>query len=308
MTRARSYPCDAEQAGTKRRAERGFIVVAVLWILIALAAFASVYAFYAGNSAVAARVSGERLQSEALISGALELTALRLLGRTKEDARSFGDFQFQMSAADIVVSFRSEGARVDLNNAPKELLAGLFQTLGAKPDDANSYADRIIGWRKKNEVAGQNKEADAYKDAGLKYGPRQAPFQNVAELRFVLGLPPDLVERAMPFVTIYNGLPQIDVITAPSEVVMSLPHIAPDAVEAIMQRRASQDPKAILQLLGQAKDSVSTDPRKASRVNVAIRFKDGRRVSAEAVILLLNQDTEPYRILAWRDDFDGVFY
>jgi len=88
---------------------------------------------------------------------------------------------------------------------------------------------------------------------------------------------------------------------------MSLPHIAPDAVDAVLQGRASQDPKAILQLLGQAKDSVSLDPRKASRVNVAIKFKDGRRVSAEAVMLLLNQDTEPYRILAWRDDFDGVF-
>ncbi len=307
MKRADASPCAPERGAPRRRAERGFIVVAVLWILAALAACASVYAFYAGNSAVAARVSSERLQSEALISGALELTALRLLGAEKDNPRSFGEFQFRLGDADVLVSFRSEGARIDLNEAPKELLSGLFQTLGAKPDDANYYADRIVGWRKKNDVAGTNREADIYKDAGLKYLPRQAPFQNVAELRFVFGLPPDLVERAMSFVTIYNGVPQIDVIVALPEVIMSLPHIAPDSVDAILERRGSQNAKSILSLLGQASDSVSLDPRKASRVNVAIRFKDRRRVNAEAVILLIGQDTEPYRILAWSDDFDGVF-
>ncbi len=43
--------------------------------------------------------------------------------------------------------FRSEAARIDLNSAPKELLAGLFVGLGAPRPAADSYADRIIGWR-----------------------------------------------------------------------------------------------------------------------------------------------------------------
>lgn len=287
------------------RGERGFIIVAVLWILLALAVLASAYALYTSNTAAAARASSDRLQADALITAGLELTTLRLLGRTTDDPRSSGDFQFHMGGADIAVRFRSEGARVDLNEATKELLAGLFATLGAKTDEAASYADRIIGWRTKNKTP-QNKEADAYADAGLKYAPRQAPFENVAELRFVLGIPPKLVEAAMPFVTIFNGLPQIDVMAAPPEVVSSLPGIDPDAVNAILTRRGAQDPKAILPIVGPAKDSVSLDPRKATRVNLAISFKTGRRVAAEAVILLMDKDTEPYRILAWRDDLDGA--
>ena len=110
---------------------------------------------------------------------------------------------------------------------------------------------------------------------GLKYAPRQAPFENVAELRFVLGIPPKLVEAAMPFVTIFNGLPQIDVMAAPAEVVSSLPGIDHDVVNAILTRRGAQDPKAILSMLGPAKDSVSLDARKATRVNLAISFKTG---------------------------------
>ncbi|VTZ51411.1 putative general secretion pathway protein K [Methylocella tundrae] len=291
----------------REQGEAGFIIVAVLWIIAALATFASCYAIYVGNSALAARVSSDRLQSDALISAGLELTALQLTGRTPDDPRPTGDFRFQLAGANVAVNFRTEGARVDLNAATKELLAGLFETLGAKPSDAAYYADRIIGWRKKNEGAGQNKEADAYKDAGLKYLPRQSPFQNVAELRFVLGLPPELVESAMPFLTIYNGIPQIDVMAAPPEVIQSLPHMTPDLAKTLLDTRRTSDPKAILSQLGQAKDSVSLDPRKANRVNMAIRLKDGRRVNAEAVILQNDKDTEPYAILAWSDDFDGVF-
>jgi general secretion pathway protein K len=111
----------------------------------------------------------------------------------------------------------------------------------------------------------------------------------------------------MPFVTIYNGLPQIDAIAAPPEVIQSLPHIVPDIAKAVIDGRGAADPKSILSLLGPAKDSVSFEPRKATRVNLAISFKGGRRVAAEAVILFIDKDTEPYRILAWRDDFDGTF-
>ena len=291
----------------ENQGEHGFIIVAVLWILIALAALASAYAVYASSSTVAARASTERLQADALITAGLELTALRLLGRSADDPRSVGAFQFEMGGAAVAVSFRSEGARIDLNTAPKELLAGLFTTLGAKADDAAYYAERIVGWREKEKGTAQNNELGAYEDAGLKYAPRQAPFQNVAELRFVLGLPPKLVERAMPFVTIFNGLPQIDAVAAAPEVLAAIPHMQPDIVNAVLAARLAQDGKTVLSLLGPAKDSVSLEPRKATRVDLAISFRTGRRVAAEAVILVIDKDKEPYRIVAWRDDQDGAF-
>ncbi len=246
----------------EKHGERGFIIVAVLWILIALAGLTSAYALYVGNSAVATRFGGDRLQANALISAGLELTALRLLGRSTDDPRSFGEFQFQMAGAGVVAQFRSEGARIALHAASNDLLVGLFTTLGAKADDAASYADRIIGWRKKPEGP-QNKEGDLYKDAGLKYQPRPAPFQNVAELRVVLGIPPQMVDSAMPFVTVFNGSPEIDVIAAPSEVIQALPHIDPDMVKAILDKRLTEDPKSILSLLGK--------PRTASRLSRARR-------------------------------------
>jgi general secretion pathway protein K len=283
----------------------GFIIVAVLWILAALAALASVYAVYVGNTAMAARVYNSRLQSEALIAAGLELTAYRLSGFEDASRPTSGAFDFELGRSQVGVAFRSEGARIDLNLAPKTLLSGLCVVLGAKPEDADSYADRIVAWRTK-PGPDQNPEIDAYKSAGLNYGPRQAPFQNAAELRLVRGLPAALVDNAFPFVTVFNGRAEIDINEAAPEVVAALPGMNPNLVEAILTRRDHQNPQAVLSLLGAAGSSVAVGGRKATRAAVQITLDSGRQVNADAVLLITeNNSPEPYRILAWHDDFDG---
>ena len=92
---------------------------------------------------------------------------------------------------------------------------------------------RIVAWRTKPGPGNQNPEAGAYKSAGLPYGPRQAPFQNVAELRLVRNLPPALVSNALAFVTVFNGQEKIDVNVAEREVIAALPGINPNAVADI---------------------------------------------------------------------------
>src|SRR5215211_4620716 len=200
----------------KRPIRDGFIVVAVLWILGALAALASIYAIYVVDTAVAFGVHDDRLQAEALVSAGLELTAYQLTA-TPEARPTQGAFAFRLGRAAAAVEFRSEAARIDLNTAPKELLAGLFVALGVRSDAAEVYADRIVGWRTA-APEGQDPEASAYLTAGLRYPPRGAPFPHVGELWLVLGLPPALVERVLPFVTVYSGLQQINVADAAPEV------------------------------------------------------------------------------------------
>ncbi len=290
---------DAPSAG-------GFIIVAVLWILAALAALASIYAVYVANTAVAARVYDYRVQTEALITAGLELTAYRLTGFEDASRPTSGAFDFQLGRSHVGVAFRSEGARIDLNLAPKALLSGLFVVLGAKPEDADFYADRIVAWRTKPGPGNQNPEAEAYESAGLSYGPRQASFQHAAELRLVRGLPAALVDNALPFVTVFNGRAEIDVNEAAPEVIAALPQMNPGMVEAILTRRNPQNPQAVLSLLGAAGSSVALGGRKATRATIRIILGTGRQVNADAVLLITeNNSPEPYRILAWHDDFDG---
>jgi len=287
--------------------DRGFIIVAVLWILGLLAALVSIYAVYVANAALSLGVNDDRLQAEALTSAALELVAYQLTAADEKSRATHGDFTLRMGRAGLAVGFRSEAARIDLNAAPKPLLAGLFAALGADYSQAEYYADRIVGWRGKSQNAALNDEADAYRTAGLSYAPRQGPFASVGELWLVLGLPPALVERALPFVTVFSGLPTVNIMDASPEVVAALPGMSADRLYAILSQRASgaQNAEFVLSLAGPARTSATAEGGKASRVSVAVGFDNGRRVTAEAVILPQADGDKPFRILYWRDDFDG---
>ena len=132
-----------------RRAEAGFVLVAVLWILAALATLATIYSSYAVDTAVGSHVADDRVQAEASIRAGVEMAVFRQLA-LPERARPFrGAFDIRVGRTGVAVRFRSETARIDLNAAPTDLLAGLFTAVGVDPSHAQTFADRIVGWRTK---------------------------------------------------------------------------------------------------------------------------------------------------------------
>lgn len=286
----------------RRRAREGFIIVAVLWILGALATLATVYAFYVNNAAVSLGVHDERVQAEALTSAAVELAVYRMTaGAAPTPTR--GRFDFRARGAGVTVEFRSEAARIDLNAAPKALLAGLFTALGAVPELAQGYADRVIAWRTPVPADAADDETAAYRTAGLPYGPRLAPFPHPSELTLVLGLPEVLVERALPFVTVYSGQPQVHAADAAPEVLAALPGMTPGLLREILARRDLQPQNAqeLMAAMGPSQGFATSAGSKAVRVTVRIDFANGRRMRSEAVILLSEGAAEPYHVLSWRD-------
>ena len=284
----------------------GFIVVAVLWMLGALATLASIYAVYVINTASAMSVNEDRVQAQGLMRAALELTAYRLTTTDADDRPSRGDFAFRLGRAAVAVDFRSEAGRIDLNTAPREVLAGLFTALGAKPSDAEYYADRVIAWRTPQDPDHRNDEAAAYRTAGLSYGPRQGLFAHVGELSLVLGLPPFLVERALPFVTVFSARAEINILAAAPEAVAAVPGMTPERLYAVLSQvgRGPQNAQFLKSFVGD-QSGITVEAGKTARVAVRIDFDTGRRVVGEAVILLGGEVGEPFRVLSWRDDFDG---
>ena len=285
------------------RGRDGFIVVAALWILGALAALASVYSVYVANAATSVAVNDDALRAEAVVTAALELTAYQLTATPPKDRPSRGRFEFRMNGANATVEFCSEAARIDLNKASKDLLAGLFGALGASSNDAEEYADRIIGWRTPPPTDLQDPEESLYRAAGLNYGPRGAPFVHAAELALVVGVPPAMAERAMSYVTIFSGRPEINVRDAAPEVIAALPGMTPEQLNAALSDRQSIMEQSSSTAPGAATAMVTTEGSKAMRVTVSMMFDNGRAITSEAVILIDGRDA-PYRVLAWRGDAD----
>lgn len=311
-----------EQAA--RSSEAGFIIITVLWILMALAALATIFSVYLSNSARALGATDISIERDALVSASLELTAYQLLRADEKDRPSQGSFSFRLDNADALVTFTSEAARVDLNLAPKEMLAGLFEVLGAEQTAAGDLADRVVGWRTKSKPNTANDESALYLAAGLNYTPRGAPFAHVNELSLVLGATPAVVERVLPFVTIFSKSADIDVLAAPPEVVAALPGMTPEALNDFLKQRSSlpHDQKAIAAALGPAKAAATLPDNKTYRVRTMLRFDNGRQVASEAVIVLAGvggknsaknvqsavkpDGKDAYSILFWRDQTEAI--
>jgi len=281
--------------------ERGFVLVAVLWLLAALAALAAIFSAFLANSARAIAVNDNALQTEALVSAAVELTAYQL-GLSGDARPGRGSFHTRLNGAEMSVSFVAESARIDLNHAPKPLLAGLMSVLGAAPEQASDYADRLIGWRTQATPDSAGGEDALYRAAGLTYGPRLGPFAHVNELGLVLGLPPALVERALPFITVFSGLNGVDPANAPPEVIAALPGMTPLILKQFLDDRPNigNDAQAITRALGAAAASISTDKSNAYRILIRLRLRNGWQTASEVVIGLAREET-PYHVLAWHD-------
>src|SRR5258708_10262078 len=114
-----------------RSSQRGFVLVAVLWLLAALAALATIFSVYLSNSARALALNDTALQAQALVSAGVELAAYRLRLAGEDSRPRQGSFGVRLNGAEVLVFFVSEAARVDLNGASKELVARLLTGLGA---------------------------------------------------------------------------------------------------------------------------------------------------------------------------------
>ena len=284
--------------------EQGFVLVAVLWLLAALALLVTIFTVHLSASSRVVSLNDGALNSEALVSAGVELAAYRLQLADKDKRPPEGAFHVRLSGTDISISFITEAARVDLNTAPKELLSGLFTVLGASDDDAKEAADRIIGWRTKASSNGDaNKEDALYQAAGKGYSPRQALFAHVNELSLVLGMTPALVERALPYVTVFSGVAGVDMMVAPPEVIAALPGMTPLKLKQFLGDRGSlvDDTAALSTTLGGANGGAAKAKSQAYRISVTLRFPDGRESASEVVIGLKTKD-DPYRVLSWQND------
>src|SRR6202008_5171728 len=96
-----------------------------------------------------------------------------------------------------------------------------------------------VGWRTKATTESAGKEDALYLAAGRAYSPRQGPFAHVNELALVLGLSPALVERALPYVTVFSGAASVDVMVAPAEVIAALPGMTPLKLKQFLSDRGS---------------------------------------------------------------------
>ena len=294
---------------TRLKGKGGFVTAPALLLLAMLATFAGVAAVYLSSSAASFAFYDDRARSQALILAGVELVAYNYLSSAPADRAPKGAITFKLDGALVSVDFISESARIDLNFAPRDTIVNLFQVLGAPKDEANGYADRIIGWRTAPKQQYSDDEMEFYRSAGLSYGPKAGAFSSVEELWLIPGLPSALVDQTLKFVTVYSGRREVDVFEAAPEVIAALPGAASAQVSAFLAQRSTlpRRPEAAIGFLGTGEGTVAVFSGDNIRLNCSVVFDNGRQMSAEVIVQIEGGD-EPYEILSWHEVDASVAY
>lgn len=140
-----------------------------------------------------------------------DLTADPLAVGTPRYARDRSVTRCQLPGGDaIAVRIDDEAGKVDLNIAGSELLGALLLGAGDRPELVEAHVAAILDYRDHDDIRSiSGAERSDYAAAG-RDGPRNAAFVAFEEVGEVLGLPPDLVARLAPHVTVYSGQEGVD--------------------------------------------------------------------------------------------------
>jgi general secretion pathway protein K len=292
------------------------VVLVMLGMIAVLLGVVSKSVSGAAREMAAARANA---LSQADLRAGIELgvAAILKLGETMRSA----DTSTELLNRRISVRITNERARLDLNAAPKSMLAALFAATALDEYDAASLAQAVDDWR--GGSASQRLVASAPANTmshrlpgldtfdtpfeGLKDLPKQTVgrryFVHPVQLASVPGFSKTLLKSVLPFVTVANGSGQIDPYIAPEPVLEALPGTTSSQVQGFLAARdgnVSRD--TALLMLGADKAFVTDTAAKGWRLEIVSAPLNARPHRREAVVALSKGDEEPFRILYTGDD------
>lgn len=232
----------------------------VLWILL-------VITFISFALAAAVRVevnsAGNSFDSERAIY--LAKGAALALFQKVADPKAFADlpvseeadaYVFQFESGVVRVKPQYSGGGVDLNKADEKQLAAMFNSLGVDESTRNSLVDSILDWRDEDDFPrASGAEINDY--TGVSYGkkrlPANAPFSTLQEVLMVKNMTSEIYFGRLDFdastnqyrkipglrdvATVGSDRTQVDVNSAPADVLSAVPGVSAAAAAKIVSAR-----------------------------------------------------------------------
>jgi general secretion pathway protein K len=276
------------------RADRGFALLIVLWMLV-LIAFITTHVTAAGRTEVriatnlAANAVAQAAADGAIFEAIFNLSAPRPDQRWKVEG---GVHELQIGESRVTLRVDDEAGRINPSLASAALLAGLLRAVGSAPDQAADLAAAIAEWVGSAQVHRKPDELLAeYRAAGLDYGPPESPLESIDELGRVRGISAELLGALRPHLTLFG----------PAE---------PDPASA------SADPVVAAAIASAANDTVrtGTGPPTAAidanggivtaRILATARGPGNAEVRRTAIVQVGPVSATGYSLLAWENGIE----
>jgi len=283
-------------SGGDRR--RGIVLVAVLWSIALLSSLAMAASVSFRGFAGIVAVGRDRVQGEALLTAGLEVAA-GIVASAGDRALENVESTITLSTGTVRVRLSDEGGRIDLGKAPVEVLAAMLRTIGAPTQQADIVAQSIVQWRRRDTmgraIAGASSGNDGEK-VQLDH-----PFADVQELGRIPGVTPKWIAAMRPLVTVY-GTETINPLTAPAGVIAAMPGVDRERLATFLatRRQFPTDAERMSSVLGSAQRFLAAKRQQVVSLELVATLPDGYATAARAVVAVLPQDSQPYRVLVWK--------
>jgi general secretion pathway protein K len=237
--------------------QRGFALIAALWLLVALSAAGLEVSLRAQERRLAAANVSEGARARAAALSGVEHARARL-SRLLVDAEALAGpanavhridpwgspagllpEPVALEEARYQVHLRDAGAALNINRASEEEVFRLLLALRVDGGRAEEIAQSIMDWRDPDDLhRPRGAERDYYLRTGSPVLPRNGPFEDLSELVYVRGMTPAILERVQPYFTVL-GTGQINLNAADRAVLLALPGIGEEAVAVLLRYRRS---------------------------------------------------------------------
>lgn len=279
--------------------QRGFALVLVIAVLGVLALLAAAIAAETRSTALGARSRLEIVAARNFADSGLTIAIMHLLDRNNASGWQADGavHEERYGEATLRISIEDEGGKIDLNNAPKELLGGFLSEF-VSAEQSSAMADAILNRR----TASTSQSTARYFVGGSASFQTLAllPFSDISELRSIPGMSAALYEQVLPYVTVYSRSPLLNRQTASRVALLAIPSITPGDVDALIASRGAAEQIAPAQLSALARYTRIANVQSATIV-VEARVPGGVSFTRQAVVAISpNQPLQPPRFLRWR--------
>lgn len=222
--------------------ERGFALLLVIWALALLAVLAAEIAAYSHSAAIVARNRIDSARSRAIADAGIALAIVGLLDtdletRWRADGRTR---EITYDGETVIVGIEDEGGKIDLNNAPLEVIAGLADACGATVDERMALANGIADRRREFRASSSVRPSQArFTFRGDEFGINSASwaFAQISEVALLPRISRALYDCLRPNITVYSQSATINPMSAARTTLLAIPGIGEKDVDAFLAAR-----------------------------------------------------------------------
>lgn len=241
-----------------RRARRGFALLAVLWVIVAVSAVSLTSSLLAREGIAAARNRGSATTAMWQAHDCLERVRAAIADALLRDDPTGMHRSSPWLVIDSVVRVspfldrtrcrvesRAAGSSLDVNTADAEMLRAAFRATGVTSSRVDSLVDALLDWRDSDDIPrSSGAERSWYESAG-RVPPRNASLASAREIALVRGF--EMEPRLHAILDVEPG--RIVLARAPLPVIAALPGIADEALARLDERRMRGAPVGDLMAL-----------------------------------------------------------